>query len=130
MVSHGDQPQEEWRAGVATRMRVSGRNGATQLCIFEQWVAPAAGAPTHQHPVEEVLTVLSGEAEMWIDEEHVVLTGGQSLIVPARREHGFRNVGSTTLHVQAVLASSGFEATVDGELVRRWFPPETGEAVR
>jgi mannose-6-phosphate isomerase-like protein (cupin superfamily) len=105
-------------------MRVSGRNGATQLCIFEQWVAPAAGAPTHQHPVEEVLTVLSGEAEMWIDEEHVVLTGGQSLIVPARREHGFRNVGSTTLHVQAVLASSVFEATVDGELVRRWSPPE------
>ena len=47
------------------------RNGAAQLCIFEQWVAPGAGAPTHSHPVEEVLTVREGEAEMWIDERSV-----------------------------------------------------------
>ena len=122
VVAHGDQPREQWRAGVETRMHVSARNGATQLCIFEQWVAPAAGAPTHRHPVEEVLTVLAGEAEVWIDETHSVLTSGQSLIVPAGRKHGFRNVGSETLHVQAVLASSIFEATFDGPvgLVRRW----------
>ena len=50
-------------------MHVSAQNGADQLCIFEQWVAPAAGAPTHMHSVEEVLTVLSGSAEMWIDDE-------------------------------------------------------------
>ena len=43
-------------------------NGAAQLCMFEQWVAPGAGAPTHRHTVEEVLTVISGEADMWIDE--------------------------------------------------------------
>ena len=93
-------------------MHVSARNGAAQLCIFEQWVAPAAGAPTHTHPVEEVLTVVSGEAEMWIDEKHIVLTSGQSLIVPAHQKHGFRNVGSETLHIHAVLASPIFEATL------------------
>ena len=102
-------------------MLVSALNGATQLCIFEQWLAPASGAPTHEHPVEEVLTVIAGEAEMWIDEKHTVLTGGQSLIIPARRKHGFRNVGSATLHMHAVLASPVFEGTFDGELVRRWF---------
>ena len=125
VVAHGDQPQEQWRAGVETRMHVSACNGATQLCIFEQWVAPAAGAPTHRHPVEEVLTVLAGEAEVWIDEMHSVLTSGQSLIVPAGCKHGFRNIGSETLHVQAVLASAIFEATFDGPigLVRRWLHP-------
>jgi quercetin dioxygenase-like cupin family protein len=125
IVAHGDQPREEWRTGVETRMHVSARNGATQLCIFEQWIAPAAGAPTHRHPVEEVLTVIAGEAEMWIDEKYVVLTGGQSLIVPADRKHGFRNVGSATLHMHAVLASSILEASFDSsaELVRRWLPP-------
>ena len=127
VVAHGDQMREEWRAGVTTRMLVSARNGATQLCIFEQWLAPAAGAPTHEHPVEEVLTIIAGEAEMWIDEKQMVLTGGQSLIVPARRKHGFRNVGSATLHMHAVLASSVFEGTFDGELVRRWLPAEGGE---
>ena len=55
--------------GVQTRMVVSAANGATQLCVFEQWVAPGKGAPTHSHPVEEVLTVREGEAEMWIGED-------------------------------------------------------------
>jgi mannose-6-phosphate isomerase-like protein (cupin superfamily) len=106
-------------------MHISAGNGATQLCIFEQWVAPAAGAPTHWHRVEEVLTVISGEAEMWINEKHAAVSGGRSLIVPAYQRHGFRNSGSVTLHIHAVLASSFFEATFDGsaEPVRRWFPP-------
>jgi len=113
---------EHWRAGVETRMVASAVNGATQLCIFEQWVAPGAGAPTHSHPVEEVLTVREGEAEMWIDEGRAVLTAGQSLIVPALRQHGFRNSGTTTLHIHAVLASPVFEAMMEGaaEMTRRW----------
>ncbi|GAA2863938.1 cupin domain-containing protein [Aminobacter sp. P9b] len=128
VVAHADQLREEWRAGVISRMQISALNGATQLCIFEQWLQPEAGPPTHWHPVEEVLTVLSGEAEMWIDEKHVVLAGGQSLIVAARQKHGFRNVGSGTLHVHAVLAAPIFEATFDGsaEPVRRWIPRQPG----
>ena len=84
IVVHRDQPREEWRPGVETRMHVSAANGATGLCIFEQWVAPTAGAPTHRHTVEEVLTVIAGEAEMWIDEQQSSSSDGQSLIVPAR----------------------------------------------
>ncbi|TIW17915.1 MAG: cupin domain-containing protein [Mesorhizobium sp.] len=103
-------------------MHTAASNGAAELCIFEQWVAPGTGAPTHRHSVEEVLTVIAGEAEMWIDDRHAVLTTGQSLIIPALRRHGFRNVGSGTLHIHAVLASPVFEASFDGaaEPVRRW----------
>jgi len=117
-----ESPTEQWRPGVETRMLVSARNGATQLCVFEQWVAPGNGAPTHSHPVEEVLTVRAGEAEMWLDQERVIVNAGQSLIVPARRLHGFRNSGAVTLHLHAVLASCVFEATPEGatEVVRRW----------
>ena len=63
-----------------------------------------------------------GEAEMWLDDERVTVTAGQSLIVPARRLHGFRNSGNVTLHLHAVLASPIFEATPEGatEPVRRW----------
>jgi mannose-6-phosphate isomerase-like protein (cupin superfamily) len=115
-------PIEQWRPGVETRMLVSAKNGAAQLCMFEQWVAPGTGAPTHSHPVEEVLTVREGEAEMWLEHERVVLRAGQSLIVPARRLHGFRNSGAVKLHVHAVLASSVFEAMFEGASapVRRW----------
>lgn len=117
-----DASPEAWRPGVETRMLVSASNGAAQLCIFEQWVAPGTGAPTHSHPVEEVLTVREGEAEMWIGEQRLAVTAGQSLVVPAGRNHGFRNSGTTTLHLHAVLASPVFEATPEGaaEPVRRW----------
>ena len=121
-VDHEAQPREVWRPGVETRMRVSALTGAAHLCIFEQWIAPAAGAPPHSHPVEEVLTVLAGEAEVWIGESKMVIGGGQSLIVPAGQVHGFLNIGTTTLHMHAVLASRFFEALRVGseQPERRW----------
>jgi quercetin dioxygenase-like cupin family protein len=124
VVDHRDRPLEQWRPGVETRMLVSASNGATQLCIFEQWIAPETGAPTHVHRVEEVLTVLEGEAEMWLDDERTVVSAGQTFIVPAGRKHGFRNIGAATLHIHAVLASAVFEAVFEGsaETVRRWLP--------
>jgi mannose-6-phosphate isomerase-like protein (cupin superfamily) len=120
-----DNSPEHWRPGVETRMLVSAGNGATQLCVFEQWVAPGAGAPTHSHLVEEVLTVGEGQAEMWMGEERIIVSAGQSLIVPAGRWHGFRNCGDVTLHVHAVLASAIFEAVREGtnEVTRRWDAP-------
>jgi mannose-6-phosphate isomerase-like protein (cupin superfamily) len=50
------------------------------------------------------------------------VSAGQALIVPAGRKHGFRNSGTMTLHIHAVLASPVFEATMEGatETVRRW----------
>ena len=113
---------EHWRPGVETRVLVSAESGATQLCLFEQWVAPGNGAPTHSHPVEEVLTVCEGEAEMWLDQQRATVRAGQSLIVPAGRLHGFRNSGTGTLHIHAVLASPIFESLPEGatDVVRRW----------
>jgi quercetin dioxygenase-like cupin family protein len=127
VVDPKDSPLEPWRPGVETRMLVSAGNGAAQLCLFEQWIAPGAGAPTHVHPVEEVLTVRAGEAEMWLDEQRMTVSAGQSLIVAAGRKHGFRNSGNVTLHIHAVLASPVFEATMEGatETVRRWDSPSS-----
>jgi mannose-6-phosphate isomerase-like protein (cupin superfamily) len=124
LIDHGRQPSEEWRAGVMTRMRISALAGSAQLCVFEQWCLPDKGAPTHLHAVEEVLTVLAGRAEVWLGEEKAMLTAGQSMLVPAGRKHGFRNVGDTTLHVQATLAAPIFEAAFDDqtEVSRRWVP--------
>lgn len=116
--------REEWRPGVMTRMRVSAVAGSVQLCIFEQWCDPGCGAPTHLHAVEEILTVLAGEAEVWLGEERSPMTVGQSLVVPAGVKHGFRNTGAQTLHVQATLAAPIFEAAFDDarETSRRWLP--------
>ena len=120
VIAHHNNGREAWRPGVETRMLVSAGNGTAQLCMFEQWVAPGAGAPTHSHPVEEILTVLEGEAEMWIDEARMAVSAGQSLIVPAGRKHGFSNSGATTLHLHAVLASPVFVMEGATGTTRRW----------
>jgi quercetin dioxygenase-like cupin family protein len=116
--------REQWRPGVLTRMRVSAAAGTAQLCIFEQWCDPGCGAPTHLHAVEEILTVLAGQAEVWLGDERASLAAGQSLVVPAGRKHGFRNAGTSILHVQATLAAPIFEAAFDDarEVSRRWLP--------
>jgi mannose-6-phosphate isomerase-like protein (cupin superfamily) len=108
VVDLAKEPRDEWRQGVLTRMRTSAKNGATQLCLFEQWCDPGHGAPNHLHAVEEVLHVLEGEADVWVDDTHATLTSGQLMIVPAGRKHGFRNSGTTLLHIQSTLASPVF----------------------
>lgn len=125
ILDHGRQSSEDWRAGVRTRMRVSALTGAVQLCQFEQWCDEGKGAPTHLHAVEEILSVLEGRAEVWLEDERQVLTSGQSVVVPAGRRHGFRNVGQGTLHVMATLAAPIFEASFDdrNEISRRYVPP-------
>jgi mannose-6-phosphate isomerase-like protein (cupin superfamily) len=124
VLDHTSQALEEWRPGVRTRMRVSALTGSVQLCVFEQWCDPGKGAPTHLHAVEEVLSVIEGSAEVWVEAEIVAVMAGQSVVVPAGRKHGFRNTGTDTLHVMATLASPMFEASFDaaGEISRRWLP--------
>jgi quercetin dioxygenase-like cupin family protein len=124
VVDHEHQPRDPWRPGVLTRMRVSGAVGTAQVCVFEQWCDPGLGAPTHLHAVEEILSVMSGEAEVWVAGERQTVRTGQSVIIPAGRKHGFRNAGSGTLHMMAVLASPVFEAAYDDqrETPRRWLP--------
>jgi len=116
--------RDEWRPGVVTRMKASAANGATQLCLFEQWCEPGQGAPTHLHAVEEVLCVRDGTADVWIEDNHVTLTNGQLIVVPAGRKHGFRNIGAATLHIESTLAAPVFEAAYDDkrETPRRWLP--------
>jgi len=124
IIDHERQGREEWRPGVVTRMQVSAVTGSVQLCVFQQWCDPGKGAPTHLHAVEEILTVLDGQAEFWLEDERTNLTKGQSILVPAGRKHGFRNTGTGTLHVQATLAAPIFEASFDvqKEVSRRWVP--------
>ena len=122
VINRETQPKEEWRAGVVTRMHISELTGSMELCIFEQWCAPGTGTPTHTHRVEEVLSVISGKAEVHLGDKTAILSKYESVIVPAGLEHGFRNVGNDDLHMQAILAAGYFEANASphGETIVQW----------
>lgn len=124
VIDHASQPKDEWRPGVLTRMVASSAVGTSQLCVFEQWCDPGLGAPAHLHAVEEILTVLEGEAEIFVGGDRLIARSGQSVVIPAGVKHGFINTGASVLRVQAILASPVFEAAYDDarETPRRWLP--------
>ncbi len=102
-VEHDAQPVAAWRPGVLTRLRAGAARGAASICIGEQWFQPGTGAPLHTHPgVEEVVTVLDGQAEFVLDGERRMVRGGTSVLLPADSVHGFRNTGAGVLHVLGV----------------------------
>jgi len=121
-INHLKQPKEEWRTGVLTRMCISELTGSSGLCVFEQWCVPGTGAPLHTHKVEEVLSVLSGKAEVRLGSKTAVLSQDESVVIPAGLEHGFRNIGNHDLHMQAILAAGYFEAVPSphGDGIVRW----------
>jgi mannose-6-phosphate isomerase-like protein (cupin superfamily) len=126
LLDHTSMTLDKWRDGVMTQMRVSATVGARQLCIFDQYCEPGLGAPMHLHAVEEVLEVFSGTAEITLGKEVMVVTANQSVLIPAGWRHGFKNIGTDTLHVRATLAAAIFEASYDdrNELSRRYVPEQ------
>ena len=124
ILNHAAYPLEKWRDGVMTQMRMSYIFGGRQLCIFDQFCDPGLGAPMHLHAVEEVLEVISGSAEIWVNDDKTVIGANQSVLISAGAPHGFRNTGTETLHVRAILAAPIFEAQYydSKETSRRWTP--------
>src|SRR5262245_4547800 len=60
---------------------------------------PGYTTPLHSHPYPEILTVLEGKGEAWLDGEEgaVVLEPGVTITLPANRVHAFRVVGDRLL---------------------------------
>ncbi|MEV5513130.1 cupin domain-containing protein [Streptomyces flaveolus] len=64
-----------------------------------------SGAPMHSHNCDEHVTVLDGEAEVWVDGEVTRLERFDTTYIPAPIPHLFRNVGETPLRILWVYSS-------------------------
>lgn len=70
----------------------------------------------HRHPeMHEILYILSGQAEVWIEDEKHILTSGDSIYIDKNIVHATFNVGKDTVEFLAILSpSSGWEdGTID-----------------
>lgn len=64
----------------------------------------------HRHPkMEEILYVLSGTAEQWVEREKKIMRAGESLYLPADMVHGTYNIGKEDLDFLAVLSPAKSE---------------------
>ena len=88
----------------------------TNLLFVRAQLPPGQAHKFHCHPkMEEILYVLSGTAEQWVEKERLVLNPGDSLYLPAGIVHGTYNQGNNTLDFLAVLspAKSAGPVTVE-----------------
>jgi quercetin dioxygenase-like cupin family protein len=82
----------------------------TNLLFVRCQIYPGQAHKFHRHPkMEEILYVLSGTAEQWVEKEKRVMTEGESLYLPADVVHGTYNIGKDTLDFLAVLSPAKSE---------------------
>jgi quercetin dioxygenase-like cupin family protein len=76
-------------------------------------LAPGQAHSFHKHPSqEEVMYVVSGNVEQWIDREKRVLGAGDAAFIPAGMVHATFNTGKTEAHLLVVFSpcvGDGFE---------------------
>ena len=76
--------------------------GTTPIRTGIQTSQPGYVAPLHSHPYIEVLHILDGVAEAWIDgreDSRVTLRKGDTIAIPPQVPHSFRVVGDEVLRL-------------------------------
>lgn len=78
---------------------------AQQLVVIEVNLDPGKGHNFHKHPdQEEVIYVIQGQIEQWVDQEKRILTSGESAFIPADVVHASFNTGNTSAKLLAILS--------------------------
>jgi len=100
-----------------------GLTAAEQLLMVRVLMPPGRAHQFHRHPaMEEIIYVVSGRAEQWVDRDKRLLGPGDIAHIPADVVHGTYNAGNETLVFLAILAPAKFEgpALIDVHLEEPW----------
>ena len=109
VIRHAERPTVEFPGGATYQPIIGDDTGAGMpIRTGIQTSQPGYQTRRHSHPYVEVLTVLEGLGEAWLEgeKEVVSLEPGMSIAFPANRVHAFRTVGDQPLVTYGVHASS------------------------
>lgn len=111
----GNTVVEELERGVHHWFSRPDVTGSDDLIVVQVDVEPGGGHPFHIHPdMDEVICILKGQAEQWIEKEKKVLKAGESVFVPKKMVHATFAVGDEPLSFLAIL---GPAADLEGSMV-------------
>jgi quercetin dioxygenase-like cupin family protein len=107
IVRESDVPLEQFPGGATYRTLVGDPEGSTPVRIGIQVSPPGYATPVHSHPYMEVLTVLHGTGEAWMEGRDGVtaLEPGVTLVLPPNVRHWFRVAGDQPLKTYGVHSS-------------------------
>jgi quercetin dioxygenase-like cupin family protein len=107
-IRHAERPTMTFPGGAQYRPIIGDDIGdGIPLRTGVQVSPPGYRTPPHSHPYPEIITVLEGTGEAWLDGDSrtVVLEPGVTIAIPADRVHGFRATGDRPLVTYGIHAS-------------------------
>ena len=122
-VTNGEMEVEELPWGPHEWLCRPGLTDAQGLLLVRVRMPPGAGHAFHRHPaMEEIIYVVSGTAEQWVDRASRTLGPGDVAHIPTGEVHGTYNAGDGTLVFLAILSPALFDgpALVDVSAEEPW----------
>ena len=93
VASEAERDELDW--GTMTWLSRPQTTGAKDLVAIEVNLMPGGGHNFHKHPdQEEVIYVIEGSIEQWLEERRQDLNAGDSVFIPADVVHASFNVSS------------------------------------
>ena len=87
-----------------------GLTEADQLILVRVTMPAGKAHKFHRHPeMEEIIYVLFGQAEQWVEEDSRLLGAGESAHIPMNMVHGTYNPGISDLVFLAILSPAKIE---------------------
>jgi quercetin dioxygenase-like cupin family protein len=119
-VRSGEVRRDRLEWGVLGWLSAPPDTGASQLTVLEVELKPGFGHNFHRHPdQEEVIYVVHGTVEQWLEQENRVLSPGDSVFIPANVVHASFNLAETPATLMAILgpcvSESGYESVEVGD---------------
>jgi quercetin dioxygenase-like cupin family protein len=100
VIREEERPVVDFPGGAIYRTLIGDDNGADiPIRTGIQTSQPGYATRVHSHPYVEVLTVLEGRGEAWLDGKDgtIAMAPGVTISIPAGQLHGFRVVGDAPL---------------------------------
>jgi mannose-6-phosphate isomerase-like protein (cupin superfamily) len=107
VIRKDDVPLQPFTGGATYQTLVGDDAGSTPIRVGFQDSPPGYATPTHSHPYVEVLVVVEGTGEAWLEDESdpIAMGPGTTLVLPAGKKHGFRVTGAAPLRLYGIHAS-------------------------
>ena len=98
----------DWgQAGWVSRPELT---GSRALCIMDVLIKPGQGHAFHRHPdQEEIIWVIEGRVEQWLEEDKRELGPGEAVYIPKDVVHASYTVGDQPAKVAVILSPTAGE---------------------
>jgi quercetin dioxygenase-like cupin family protein len=94
--------------------KVPAEQTAGGFTMFESTTPPGGGPPLHRHAPAETFYVLDGQyAFRGADGSELTAQAGDTVHVPSREPHSYRNIGESMARLLTIFQPSGYENFFD-----------------